>query len=120
MNYKISKNVPVAFDNGSTYDYHFIIKELSKEFEKQSECLGENIEKYITFSVPITKEITKIDKDGNDDKTVSISYKLQFIDSFRFMSTSFSSVFDELSDELHSNKCTEYKSSLDYIKVEVP
>ena len=28
MNYKISKNIPVVFHNCSTYDYHFIIKEL--------------------------------------------------------------------------------------------
>ena len=39
----------VVFHNGSTYDYHFIIKELAKEFEEQFECLGENTENYITF-----------------------------------------------------------------------
>ena len=30
-------------------------------------CPGENTEKYTTFSVPIGKEIQKIDKDGNED-----------------------------------------------------
>ena len=35
----------------------FIIYELSKEFEGQFECLGENAEKYITFSVPVKKEL---------------------------------------------------------------
>ena len=39
------------------YDYHFIIKELVKEFEGNFECLGENTEKYITFSAPIKKKI---------------------------------------------------------------
>ena len=78
-----------------------------------------NAEKYITFSVPINKEITKTDKDSND-KIVNISYKLQFIDSFRFMSTSLSSLIDNLSDGLHSNKCTDCKSTLDYMKVEDP
>ena len=39
------------FYNGSAYDYHFIIKELAKEFEGQFECLGENTVKYITFSI---------------------------------------------------------------------
>ena len=29
LRYKIPKNIPVIFHNGSTYDYHFIIKELS-------------------------------------------------------------------------------------------
>ena len=80
--------IPLVFHNGSTYDYHFIIKELAEKFEGQLfECLGENTEKYITFSVPIKKQITKIDKDGND-KTVNISYKIKFIDSFRFMLSS--------------------------------
>ena len=45
------------FLNGSTYDHHFIIKQLAKEFDGQFECLGENSEKYITFSVPISKEL---------------------------------------------------------------
>ena len=60
------KEIPVLFHNGSTYDYHFIIKELAKEFGGEFECLRENTEKYVTFSVPIKKEITKKDKDGND------------------------------------------------------
>ena len=49
LRYKIPKEIPIAFYNGSTYDYHFIIKELVKEFEGNFECLGENTEKYITF-----------------------------------------------------------------------
>ena len=60
------KEIPVLFHNGSTYDYHFIIKELAKEFEAEFECLRENTKNYVTFSVPIKKEITKKDKDGND------------------------------------------------------
>ena len=63
--YKIPKEFPVLFHHGSTYDYHFIIKQLAEEFEGEFECLGENTEKYINFAVPIKKEITKIDKDGN-------------------------------------------------------
>ena len=50
---------PVVFHNGSNYDYHFIIKELANEFEGQYECLGENKEKYKTFSVPIKKKLQK-------------------------------------------------------------
>ena len=53
LRYKIPKEFPVAFHNSSTYYYHFIIKELAEEFEGQFKCLGENTEKYITFSVPI-------------------------------------------------------------------
>ena len=114
LRYKIPKEIPVVFHNGSTYDYHFIIKELAEEFEWEFECLGENTEKYITFSVPIKKEITKIDKDSND-KIMKISYKINFIDSFRFMSSSLSNLVDNLSERLHSDKCTDCKSCLDYM-----
>ena len=63
--------------------YHFIIKELANEFEGKFECLGENAEKYKTFSIPIGKEDTKMDKNGNES-VVIISYKIKFIDSARF------------------------------------
>ena len=76
--------------------------------------LGENTEKYITFSVPINKQITKIDKDSND-KVIQISYKIKFIDSFRFWPSSLSSLADNLSEGLHSDKCTDCKSCLDYM-----
>ena len=33
LRYKVPKEIAVVFHNGSTYDYHFIIKELAKEFE---------------------------------------------------------------------------------------
>ena len=56
------------FHNGSTYDYHFIIKELAKEFEGNFECVDENTEKHITFSVPIKKKI--------DNKDLEITYKI--------------------------------------------
>ena len=48
-----------------------------------------NTEKYITFAVLIEKEVTRIDKDRKEI-TKTLSYRLQFIDSPRFM-TSFSS-----------------------------
>ena len=79
------------FHNVSTYDYHFIIKELAEEFEGEFECLDENTEKYVTFSVPVKKEITK------KDKITKISYKIKFIDSYRFMSTSLSNLVGNLS-----------------------
>ena len=64
LEYSVPKNIPIVFYNESNYDYHFIIKELAKEFRKQLTCLGENTEKYITFTVSIGKEVTKIDKNG--------------------------------------------------------
>ena len=72
--------ITIVFHNCCTYDYNFVIKELVGEFEGEFECLGENTEKYITFSVPMKKEITKIDKYGND-KIMKISCKIKIIDS---------------------------------------
>ena len=46
----------MVFHNGSNCDFHFIIKELAEEeFKGKFECLGENTEKYITFSIIIQK-----------------------------------------------------------------
>ena len=59
LRYKTPKEIPVVFHNGSTYDYHFIIKKLAEKFDGEFECLGENTEKYIIFSVPIKNEIAK-------------------------------------------------------------
>ena len=114
LRYKTPKEIPVVFHNGSTYDYHFIIKELAEEFEGEFECLGENTETYITFSVPIKKETTKKDKNSND-KITKISYKIKFIDSCRFMSTSLSNLVSNLSDGLHNDRCIDCKSCLDYM-----
>ena len=114
LRYKIPKEIPVVFHNGSTYDYHFIIKELAEEFEGEFECLGGNTEKYITFSVPIKKEITKKDKNGND-KITKTSYRIKFIDSYRFMSTSLSNLVSNLSGGLHNDRCIDCKSCLDYM-----
>ena len=71
LRYRIPKEIPIVFHNGSTYDYHFIIKELVKEFDGNFECLGENTEKYITFSVPLKKEIK------NKNKIIEITYKIK-------------------------------------------
>ena len=85
---KVLYEIPVVFHNGSTYDHHFIIKQLPEESEGQSECLGENTEKYITFSVPIKKE---------HDNGKTSTCKLKFIDSYRFMQNKLSDLVDKLS-----------------------
>ena len=36
--------------------------------KKQFTCLGENTEKYITVTVPIEKEVTRNDKNGDELK----------------------------------------------------
>ena len=46
---------------------------------------------------------------------MKISYKIKFIHSFRFMSSSLSSPVDNLSEELHSDKCADCKFCLAYM-----
>ena len=106
LKFKVPNEISVVFHNGSKYDYHFIIKELANEFEGPFERFWENSEIHESFSVPIRKEIIKIDKDGN--KSVeTIFYKIKFIDSFRFMSTSLSSLVGNLS-EIYSKNIYNY------------
>ena len=97
LRYKVPKEIPVVFHNGSTYDYHFIIKKLAEEFKGEFECLGENTEKYITFSVPIKKEL---------DNGKTSTYKLKFIDSYRFMQSKLSDLVDNLS-KINKKECDE-------------
>ena len=57
LEYKILKEIPALFHNGSVYDNHFIIKYLAREFKGNFECLVENTKKYISFTVPFKKVI---------------------------------------------------------------
>ena len=104
LKYSIPKEIPVVYDDASNYDYHFIIKELDKEFEREFNFLKENTEKYKTFSVPITKEIKRIDKNG-EEITKNIFYKLQFSDIARSMARSLSNLVDNLAEGIHESKC---------------
>ena len=104
LRYKVQREIPAVICNGSTYDYHLIIKELAEEFKSDFNCLGENTEKYITFSVPIKKE-------NEDDKL--ITYKLEFMDSYRFMDRSLSNLVDNFSkiNNKDCEKCMERNKS---------
>ena len=68
--------------------------------------LRKNTEKWITFSVPIKKEL---------DNGKSITYKLKFIDIFRFMPSSLSNLADNLSEGYHCDKCIKRKSCLNFM-----
>ena len=63
------------------------------------------MEKYITFYVPIEKEC---------DDCRTITRKLRFIDSFRFMSASLSDLVDNMSGIFNSIEC---KSCMEKIKI---
>ena len=79
------------------------MKELANEYKKQFTCLGENNEKYITFTVPIEKEVTRIHKNG-EKITKNLSYILQFIDSTRSMASSLLNPVNNLSEGIHRIK----------------
>ena len=51
-------------------------------------------EKYITYSVSIEKEVTGIDKNW-EEITKTISYRLQFINSARFMASSLTNLVND-------------------------
>ena len=101
LNYKVPKDIPIIIHN-SSYDTHFLINQLAEEFKGELKCIGENMETYITFSVPIKTEC--------DDNKI-IAYKQRFIDSFRFMPTSLSELVDNLSVKIFNSivctKCME-------------
>ena len=88
LKYRVSNNIPIVIHNAS-YDSHFIINQLAEEFKGELNCIGENMEKYITFS--------------DDDKT--ITHKLNFIDSFSFMTASLSDLVDSTSKIFISKLC---------------
>ena len=62
LKYSVPKILSVELLYGSNNDCHFIIKLLAEEFKKEFTCLGKNTEKYITFTVPIEKEVTRVEK----------------------------------------------------------
>ena len=64
-----------------------------------------NTEKYITFSVPIKQET---------ENGQTITYKKKFSDSVRFMSSSLSSLVDNLSQKFHEGKYKDCMSDLEY------
>ena len=104
LKHSVPKKVPIDFNNGSNYDYHFIIKELEEKFKKNFICLDGNTEKYIAFTVPIEKAVRRIDK-NEKETTKNISYILQFIDSARFMASSLSNLVNHLSEGIRRIKC---------------
>jgi len=78
-NYKDSHCIPVVFHNLSSYDAHFIIKEIAAAYEGSIDVLPITKEKYISFSKNVK---STVDKDHKN------CMKLRFIDSYKFLTTS--------------------------------
>ena len=73
---------------------------LAEESAGHFKCLIKNTEK-CNFSVQIKKEL-------ENGKT--ITYKIKLLDSFKYISSLLSCLVDNLSEGLHNDKCTDYKS----------
>ena len=90
----------MIFHNLSGYDSHLFIKSLGKT-KGNIDCIPNNEKKYISFS----KSINDYDENG----TKKFKYKIRFIDSFMFMSTSLDKLVNNLSATVESNQFNHVK-----------
>ena len=84
--------LPVIFHNLQGYDSHLFIKQLAK-LAGQLTCIPSTEEKYTSFSKKI-----KVDeyKSRKNSETVSLNFKIRFIDSFKFLQTSLANIVSNL------------------------
>jgi len=79
--------VPAFFHNLSDYDAHLFVKNLNSMGEGNIDCIPNTEEKYISFSKSIQDEEGKL------------KYKLRFLGSFKFMSSSLDKLVNNLKPE---------------------
>lgn len=84
LNFKIPKFIPIFFHNLSNYDAHLFVRELGLNEEK-IDVIAQNKEKYISFSKTVI-----VDAENR--------FKLRFLDSFRFMSSSLQNLAQNLKE----------------------
>ena len=89
---KLSNIIPVIFYCLKGYDSHHLMQKIG-QFKKNIRVIPNNMEKYISFSIGTTKKEW-------DKKSKSMvereRFNLRFIDSFQFMSSSLSSLVNNL------------------------
>ena len=99
LKYRKPKFIPVAFHNLSGYDSHLFIKKLGSPNENM-DCIPNNEEKYISFSKNIKVGEYKDKKTGEvRDKT----FKIRFIDSFKFLPASLEALVNNLPKDAFNN-----------------
>ena len=103
LTFSKSEEILVVFHDGLNHDYHFIIKQVAKEFEVEFNSLGDNTKKYKTFSVPVTKKVKRVDENGRET-IKTISFRLQFIDSARLKGSSLSNVVNNRAEGIRKTK----------------
>ena len=99
LKYRKPKFIPVYFHNLSGYDSHLFIKKLGTPNEN-IDCIPNNEEKYISFSKNIKVGEYKDKKTGEvRDKT----FKIRFVDSFKFLPTSLGALVNNLPKDAFKN-----------------
>ena len=99
LKYRKPKFIPVVFHNLTGYDSHLFIKKLGSPNENM-DCIPNNEEKYISFSKNIKVGEYKDRKTGEvKDKT----FKIRFIDSFKFMGSSLEALVNNLPKDAFNN-----------------
>ena len=99
LKYQKPNFIPVVFHNLSGYDSHLFIKNLGST-NGNIDCIPNNEEKYISFT-----KYTKVGeyKDKKTGATKDINFRIRFIDSFKFMSTTLATLVDNLPEEAFNN-----------------
>jgi hypothetical protein len=88
--YRLPKHYPVVFHNLAGYDAHLFVKKLDGKLT----CIPNTDEKYISFSREVFME-TRLDKNG---KEYDVNKELRFIDSYKFMASSLSSLLKNVKE----------------------
>lgn len=90
INFRLTERIPVLFHNLRGYDAHIIMQAIGKMKQKRINCIPQNHEKYISFSLG----------------------KLDFIDSFQFLPTS----LEKLVNNLAASDLIKFKHLQSYIR----
>ncbi|GFY78922.1 uncharacterized protein TNIN_96281 [Trichonephila inaurata madagascariensis] len=88
LNFKLANYIPVVIHNLRNYDGHFLIQGIGKFKEKRIQCIPENSEKFISFTLSLTC----------------------FIDSFQFLNTSLEKLAQNLKP-FQFHLCNKYFAS---------
>ena len=92
LNYKVPRFIPIYFHNFSGYDAHLFVREFGEDYDN-IKLIPNNEEKYISFS-----KIVKYDSGLKNSKgeTVHYNIELRFLDSYKFLSSSLSTLAKNL------------------------
>ena len=94
LKYSVPKKIPIVFQNGFNYDFHFIMKELAEEFKKTIYLFRRKHWKIHNLYSSNRKRSYEIDENG-EEITKHLSY----------ISSSLSNLANNLSEGLPRIQC---------------